>query len=99
MRSDVLRSPAARTANLRLVLELIEGLRSPVARAGRLVSACHAYAHVDYLANQIVTRWGYDANEIAQALIGYSNEIMVHGEGRPRNGCRGCCECAWKARQ
>jgi hypothetical protein len=41
-----------------------------------------AFAKAEFLANRVVSWFGYDADEIAKALIGYSNEIPTAGEGR-----------------
>jgi hypothetical protein len=47
-----------------------------------LGSEMRAFARAEYFANQVVLWFGYDANEISDALIGYSNEISTYGEGR-----------------
>jgi hypothetical protein len=41
-----------------------------------------AFANVEYFGNRIVRRWGYNADEIASALIAYSNEISTYGKHR-----------------
>ena len=41
-----------------------------------------AFANVERLANRIVRGLGYDADEIAGALIGYSNNISIYGNAR-----------------
>jgi hypothetical protein len=42
----------------------------------------YGFASVDAFANRIVTKFGYDADQIAAALMGFSNEITSKGEGR-----------------
>jgi hypothetical protein len=48
----------------------------------RLAGDMRAFANVDYFANRMVSYFGYDADNIASALIGYSNDISTYGAGR-----------------
>jgi hypothetical protein len=57
---------------------LVEGQNAFRDLAGKM----RAFANVDRIANRIVTCCGYDADNVATALIGYSNEIMTDGPGR-----------------
>ena len=48
----------------------------------RLGGEIRAFANVEYFPNRVVTWLGFDPDEIAKALIGYSNNIDTYGEGR-----------------
>jgi hypothetical protein len=48
----------------------------------RLGSEMRAFANAEYFASPVVTWFGFDPNEIARALIGYSNEISTYGPSR-----------------
>ena len=39
-----------------------------------------AFANGDRLASRLVSWWGYNADKIASALIGNSNQISIHGK-------------------
>lgn len=47
-----------------------------------LAGKMRAFANVDRIANWGVSRLGYDADKIATALIGYSNQIATFGQHR-----------------
>jgi hypothetical protein len=47
-----------------------------------LAAEMRAFANVDRVANQIAKALGYDADQIASALIGYSNNISTYGKPR-----------------
>jgi hypothetical protein len=48
----------------------------------RLGGEMRAFAVAEYFPNRVVTWFGFDPDEIAKALIGYSNQIDTYGEGR-----------------
>lgn len=48
----------------------------------RLGGEMRGFANAEYFANRVVTWFGYDAQEISTALIGYSNEISTYGANR-----------------
>jgi hypothetical protein len=50
----------------------------------RLGGDMRAFANSEFFANLVVGLFGYDAYEISKALIGYSNEIGIYGEGRKK---------------
>ena len=47
-----------------------------------LAGEMRAFANAEILANWFVKKRGYDADEIASSLIGYSNEVSTYGENR-----------------
>ena len=47
-----------------------------------LAGEMRAFANAEILANWFVKQRGYDADEIASSLIGYSNEVATYGESR-----------------
>ena len=50
-----------------------------------LAGSMRGFAHVDHIARWLVSLRGYKADVIASALIAYSNEIMIFGEGRAQS--------------
>jgi len=48
----------------------------------RLGGEMRAFAVAEYFPNRVVTWLGFDPDEIAKALIGYSNKIDTYGEDR-----------------
>jgi hypothetical protein len=48
----------------------------------RLGGEMRAFGVAEFFPNRVVTWFGFDADEIAKALIGYSNQIGTYGEGR-----------------
>jgi hypothetical protein len=47
-----------------------------------LAGDMRAFANVEIVANRIVICLGYDADKIASALVGYSNNILAYGKMR-----------------
>jgi len=47
-----------------------------------LSAKMYGFANVDAFANRIVAKLGYDADQIAAALMGFSNEIATKGKER-----------------
>jgi hypothetical protein len=48
----------------------------------RLGAEMRAFANAEYFASPVVTWFGFNPDEIAKALIGYSNQIDTYGPGR-----------------
>lgn len=48
----------------------------------RLGGEMRAFANAEFFPNRVVSWLGFDADEIAKALIGYSNQVDTYGEGR-----------------
>jgi hypothetical protein len=59
-----------------------ERLMEAQATFRRLGGEMRAFANVEYFPNRVATWLRFDSNEIAKALIGYSNNIDTYGEGR-----------------
>jgi len=59
-----------------------ERLMEAQATFRRLGGEMRAFAVAEYFASPVVTWFGFDPDEIAKALIGYSNNIDTYGEGR-----------------
>jgi hypothetical protein len=47
-----------------------------------LAADMRGFANVEKIANRLVISLGYDADKIASALIGYSNNILAYGKQR-----------------
>jgi hypothetical protein len=67
-----------------LPAEGIARLTEAQAKFRNLAAELRAFYHRELFANWVVTKLGYDANRIAIALLGYSNEISTYGEERAR---------------
>jgi len=48
----------------------------------KFAAEMRAFSNGEYFANRVVKLLGYDANKIASALIGYSNNIGTYGQMR-----------------